>query len=83
MIETEYYVIDLPQILRYKSQAAAEDRLMALQIATVSQGVSKDVYERFVESLRSGLDEGSSGQETEKLDRGGLAALRSRVERGR
>ncbi|MCU6709358.1 hypothetical protein M6D81_11630 [Paenibacillus sp. J5C_2022] len=79
-IETEYYLVDLPVILRHKAAETAADRLTALQIATVSQGVDKDVYERFVNGLKADIGSGQEA-ETDRLDRRGVERLRGRIGR--
>lgn len=83
VIEAEYYLVDLPGLLRYKAATVAADRLMALSIATISQVTDKDVRERFVNGLRAEMDIYADGEEPaeERLDRSALAELRNKLER--
>jgi hypothetical protein len=83
VIETEYYLVDLPLLLRYKAAVRAEERLMSLSIATISQSADKDVRERFVIGLQAEMDiYGSSEAPKEPgLDRSGLAELRNKLGR--
>lgn len=64
-------------MLRYKAATVAEERLMALNIATISQCGDKDVYERFV----AGLCTEDVPTNEDEFDRGALERLRGRVER--
>jgi len=79
VLETEYYIVDLPRLLHYKTQMIAEDRLMTLQIATMSQCTDKDAYGRFVDHLRANIAESDGNKTEERLDRSALERLRSRV----
>ncbi|MFF2886637.1 hypothetical protein [Paenibacillus sp. NPDC057967] len=82
VLETEYYLVDLPLILRYKSQSIAEDRLMALSIATVSQTTDKETYERFAAGLRSDFADSNEKQTNDdEFDRTAFERLRGRVGR--
>jgi len=57
----------------------AEERLMAFQIATMSQCTDKDAYERFFNQLRGELTESDGDRTEERLDRSALERLRSRI----
>ncbi|MBJ6364145.1 hypothetical protein ACFOQM_23265 [Paenibacillus sp. GCM10012307] len=82
VLDTEFYMIDLPDLLRYKAAETAEQRLMALQIATMSQCVDKDAYGRFVDQLRADLihDDGAEpAEQADRLDRNALEKLRGKI----
>jgi len=81
-LETEYYLVDIPLLLRYKSHEIAEERLVTLQSLTVAQTTDKDVYERYLNTLREGLFvDGTAKPEAERLDRSGLDSLRNKIGR--
>ncbi len=81
-LEAEYYMIDLPEILRHKTAQTAEERLMALQIASMSQSTDKDAYGRFVDHLKADLNNGNNNEvRGDRLDTEGLAKLRQRIGR--
>lgn len=79
-LETEYYLVDIPMILRFKTHDLAEERLYTLQSMTVAQTTDKDVYQRYVDELKAGLYvTDTSTKEAERLDRNGLAQLRNKL----
>jgi len=82
-LETEYYIVDLPLLLRLKTHEIAENRLITLQIATVSQGADKDVYTEFVARLRGDLitDSNECQTNTDEFDRSAIERLRGRIGR--
>lgn len=61
----------------------AEDRLIALQIATMSQCTDKDVYGRFVEQLSGDLMTDDNAEQTreDEFDRTAFERLRGRIGR--
>ncbi len=82
VLESEFYMIDLPELLRYKAAETAENRLMALQIGSMSQCTDKDVYGRFVDQLRADLitgDGAEPAEQADRLDRSALEKLRGKI----
>ena len=83
MLETEYYLVDLPFLLRQKAASVAEDRLIALQTIVVGQGADKDAYERFVQALRNDIETENNDNptKTDEFDRAAIERLRNKVGR--
>jgi len=82
-LETEYYLVDIPMLLQFRTHEIAEERLYALQSLTVAQTSDKDVYARYVDELKSGLYVGKTDArpEPERLDRNALNSLRNKIGR--
>lgn len=53
-IEDDYYMVDIPKILRAKTKANAIDRLSMISLLVGSEGRAMDdrEYQRFVKDLR-------------------------------
>ena len=67
-------------MLRYKAQLTAEDRLMALNIATISQGGDKDAFGRFVDTLRAEMtQDGEKVADEDEFDRSAFEQLRGAI----
>ena len=78
VVESEYFLVDIPELLRIKARHIAEERVVALQTATVSGGVDKDVYERYLRQISEPLRDVIVTEP--EFDRNGLGRLRQRLD---
>lgn len=76
MMEDEYYMIELPDILHKKTRQIAEDRLAQLQIS-IAPNLEEKSFKELVDNFSWVLE---TDQSTDELDREALAALRHRLE---
>lgn len=78
VLEREYYMVDLPHILRKKTQVDAEKRLISVQIA-MAPNMGQDAFEEFIEGLRSDALDGEITMDGDDFDADALARLRGKI----
>jgi len=83
-LEDSYYMKDLPGLIKRKRDEEADDYFMRLQLSLASNNriLEDESFKTLVRNLTKHLEGGGSKQDTNKLDRHALEALRLMTNQG-